>query len=124
MTFKLFIRRLLLNGIALFLLLVAWEAFSGGLDQLPRAETMGQNVETVIQLLFGLSCLLVVLTCYWWQDWAHAIRVIWAITLVAVAGLSSLVWGPPMPGTALLFAVLGLLLSLAIIWALQKLTNS
>lgn len=123
MNFKVFIKRFLLASIMLLLVLLAWEAFSGGLDQFPRSETIGQKVETVIQLIFGLCCLLVVLTCFWWREWARPIRVVWAITLVAIAGLSPLVWGPPMPDIALLLAVLGLFISLAIIWALQKLTG-
>lgn len=123
MSFKVFIKRFLFAGITLLLLLLAWEALSGGLDQFPRSETIGQKVETVIQLIFGLFCLLVVLSCFLWREWAQPIRVIWAITLVAVAGLSSLVWGPPMPLIALFLAALGLLVSLAIIWALQRLSE-
>lgn len=100
MSFKVFLKRFLLIVITLILLLLAWEAFSGGLGQFPRSETMGQQIETVVQLIFGLFCLLVVITCFWWFEWAQPIRVIWAVLLVAIAGLSSLVWGPPMPLTA------------------------
>jgi len=123
MNIKLYMNRFLLICITVLLLLLAWKAFSGGIDQYPRSKTIGQQVETIIQLAFGVLCLLTVLTSFWWQEWAKPVRVAWAITLVAVAGLSSLVWGPPMPIITLVLTALALLISLAIIWALQKLTD-
>lgn len=98
----------------LFLLLLAWKSISGGLRQIPRARTTGQKVETVVQLQCGLLSLLVVFACFRRRRWAEPIRALWSITLAVSAGLSALVWGPPMPHIAVLFAGLGLLVSRAL----------
>lgn len=121
MRFRLIVRRLLLTCISLLLLLLAWEALAGSVRQFPRSSSVGQQVETVVQFGCGLLSLLTVLTCFWWRSWAGAIRVAWAITLVAVVGLSSMVWGPPMPLTALALSTVALLVALATLWALRRL---
>ena len=123
MSLKLFVRRLLLACTILLLLLLAWEAVAGGVRQLPRSSTVGQQVETIVQLGCGLLSLLTVVTCFWWRPWAVAIRRAWAISLVAAAGLSSLVWGPPMLLTTLLFVAVALLVALATLWALPRLVG-
>lgn len=108
-----FFRCSLLAGAALFLLWLAWQALSGGFRQLARSRTAGQKVETVVQLECGLLSLLMLLTSLRWRRWAKPIRVAWSISLVTTAALSALVWGPPMPVIALLFAAIALLLSRA-----------
>jgi hypothetical protein len=123
MNHRLILRRILLACITLFLLLLAWAALAGGVCQIPHSSTAGQQVETFVQLVCGLLTLLTVVTCFWWHHLASPIRVAWACSLVLTAGLSALVWGPPMPHIALLFAAIVLLVSLAVIWALRRLTG-
>ena len=113
------VRRGLLVCAVLFLVWLAWQALSGGLRQYPRSRTVGQKVETVTQLECGLLSLLVVLTCFWRRRWAQPIRIIWSLTLAMTAGLSALVWGPPMPLIGALFVASALLVSRAILWALH-----
>ena len=91
------VRRGLLACAILFLLWLAWQALSGGFRQLSRSRTVGQKVETLTQIECGLLSLLAVLTCFHWRRWAAPIRSLWGISLAAAAGLSALVWGPPMP---------------------------
>ena len=91
----------------------------GALEQLPRAQNLGQRVETAIQLACSLLSLLAVVTCFWWQPWALVARAGWAVSLAITTGLSALVWGPPMLGIALLFAAVALLLALALNRALR-----
>jgi hypothetical protein len=88
-------RRILLIGLVFLLLAVAWHATIGGIRQLPRAATLGQRLETGIQIVCGLLSVLVVLSLRW-RWWADHIRRAWAASFVAAAGLSSIVWGPPM----------------------------
>ena len=88
------VRHILLAGWTLLLLALAWGALSGGLGQLPRSRTIGQQVETAVQLACGLLSLLTVCTCFWRRRWGPPVRTVWAISLVAAAGLSALVWGP------------------------------
>jgi hypothetical protein len=110
-------RRLLLACTTLLLLALAWGALAGGVRQMPYAETLGQRVETVVQIACGMLTLLVVLTCFAGRRWARAVRAAWAATLAGAAGMSALVWGPPMPGIALLFALLALLVA----WCVARL---
>ncbi len=101
------------------LILLAWMEISGGLQQLPRSRTVGQLTETALQLAGGLLSLLVVLTCFRVRRWARAVRIAWTVVVVTAAGLSSVVWGPSLPLTAVLFASGSLLVVLSIQWALR-----
>jgi hypothetical protein len=102
----------------LFLFVLAWKAFSGSFRQMPRSHTVGQKVETVTQVGCGILSLLVVLTRFWHRHWAPQMYTAWSISLASAAGLSSLVWGPPMPFIGVLFAVIALLITRATKWAL------
>jgi hypothetical protein len=72
-----------------------------------------------VQLECGLLSLLTVVTCFRWRRWARPVRTAWSLSLTAAAGLSSLVWGPPMPRLGLLFAAVALLVARTIIWVLR-----
>ena len=113
------VRRGLLACTMFFLLWLAWQAFSGGFRQLSRSRTVGQQIETAAQLECGFLSLFVVLTCFWHRRWAPSIRTNWAISLATAAGLSSLVWGPPMLHIGVLFGAIALLLARTINWALR-----
>lgn len=102
--------------VALLVLGLAWEALAGGWDQLPRAGTVGQVAETWIQLACGVLSLAVVATCFKGSRWAQPVRAAWAASLALTAGLSVLVWGPPMPGMALVFAAFALFMA----WAAHR----
>lgn len=114
------VRRGLLACAILSLLWLAWQALSGGFRQIARSRTVGQKVETVTQIECGLLSLLAVLTCFRWRRWAAPVRTLWGISLAAATGLSSLVWGPPMPHIAVLFVAIALLMWRAVIWMLQR----
>ncbi len=112
--------RKLPGGICIILLLIiSWIAITGWLDQLPRSETIGQKAETFIQLTCGILSLMTILTLYLWKKWAQIIQYAWAVSLVITAGLSALVWGPPMPHIALIFGVAALLLATGILKVLR-----
>jgi hypothetical protein len=121
MNLKRIIRWLLLICIILFLLVLAWWTITGGVRQYSHSNTLGQQLETIVQLLCGFLSLSTIFTYFVWKKWARFIRVAWAVSLVLTAGLSALVWGPPMPFIALLFAAIALLASLVIILGLRKL---
>ena len=112
------VRRGLLACTILFLLWLAWQALAGGFRQLHRSHTAGQKVETATQLECGVLSLLVALTCFWQRQLAPPVQTLWGISLATAAGLSSLVWGPPMPFLGILFAAIALLAARAIKWLL------
>lgn len=109
------VRRILLAAATLLFLAVAWVALSGGLRQIPQSRTLGQRVETSVQLAGGLLSLASAVTCFRWRDWARPILGAWAAALAASAGLSSLVWGPPSLTVGLAFAAVALLVALGVI---------
>jgi hypothetical protein len=113
------VRRGLLACTILFLFWLAWQALSGAVRQASHSRTMGQKIETVVQSENGILSLLVVLTCFWQRRSDETIRTIWSISLAAAAGVSSLVWGPPMPLVGGLFVAVALLVSRVVTWALR-----
>lgn len=107
------LRHILLACTALSLCWFAWQALSGGVRQLARARSWGQKIETAVQLESGLLGFLVLLTSFLRSRWAIPLQQIWSVSLVVSAGLSGIVWGPPMPHVGALFAALALLASRA-----------
>ena len=106
-------------GLAVVLLLaLAWWVVSNGLRDLERESTVGQKLETVIQLACGVLSVGVALTRFRWRSASRSVRIGWMVTVAGTAGLSALVWGPPMPHIALLFVVVALLMAWAVVWAL------
>ncbi len=112
-------RRVVLSAAVLVLTALAWGALYGGIRQLPRAETVGQRVETWIQIAGGVLSAVTVLTCFRHHEWTRWLRAVWATSLVLAAGLSGLVWGPPMPLIALLLATGALFVVLVLAWAMR-----
>lgn len=119
-----FLRYVLLCLVILFFLALAWWALSGAVQQIPRAETAGQKVETTVQIVCGLLTLLTLITAFWWEKHAKLTQITWSVSLVLTAGLSALVWGPPMPLIALAFSAIALLIGSVFIWALRRLKQS
>ena len=110
------VRRILLACSTLFLGWLAWQALSGALRQITRSRTPGQKVESIIQTACGALSLLVAITTFWQRMSARPVRIAWGISLVAAAGLSPLVWGPPMPLVGALFAASALIVVRAVLW--------
>ena len=111
-----FVRRILLAWAALFLGWLAWQALSGAFRQIPRSRTPGQKAETILQTACGALSLLAALTTFWQRRPARPVRIAWGFSLAAAAGLSPLVWGPPMPLVGALFAAIALLVVRAVLW--------
>lgn len=110
------LRRALRFCVSILVLALAWEALAGAWDQLPRAHTVGQVAESWIQMACGVLSLGVVVTCFRGGAWTRPVRAAWAASLALTAGLSALVWGPPMPGMALVFAAFALFMA----WAAHR----
>ncbi|HTT69315.1 MAG TPA: hypothetical protein VMF70_14920 [Gemmatimonadales bacterium] len=117
-SFRPVVRRIFLVVAVLLLVVLAWGVISGAIQQIPRSRTLGQRVETAVQVAGGLLSLATVLTSFRWRSWGRPVRAAWAGSLATAAGLSSLVWGPPMVMVGLAFAAGTLLAALGIIWLL------
>lgn len=113
------VRRILLVIPCLFLLLLAWNGLSGGVNQWSQSQTTGQRVQTFTQFCFGFFALLSVVTTFWARRWNPLMLVSLIISLSLAAGLASVAWG----GTSLLVGVVSgtaaLLIGLCIAWLLR-----
>lgn len=103
----------------LVLLALADYSIAGAVQQFARPLTLGQRVQTWIQLAAGALGLLVVLTIWLGRRWRRLVRFSWGLSLAAAAGLSALVWGPPMPLLAAAFATVALAVAGGVVWALR-----
>ncbi|MCX6168107.1 MAG: hypothetical protein NTX65_02120 [Ignavibacteriales bacterium] len=113
------VRRIILISTILLLFVLAWVSLSGGINQIPRSKTIGQKVETVVQIVFGLFSLLITVTCFYWHKLRRSVRLAWLISFVLTAGISSVVWGPPMLTIGLVCTVLAFLVARGIIFLLD-----
>jgi hypothetical protein len=116
-------RTVLLFATSALLLALAWTVLGGAARQLERELTVWQQVETVVQLGCGVLTLLLVPTYIRPGRWATPVRAGWVGSLAVAAGLSGLVWGPPMPLTALLFTLLSVGVGLAVLRVLHLLLS-
>ena len=113
------VRRIILMGTIVLVLILAWISISGAISQYSRSQTIGQIAETVIQIVCGLLSALIVLTCFYLQKLRRPVRFAWLISLVITTGLSSVVWGPPMLIVGVISGVITYLVARGIIWLLQ-----
>jgi hypothetical protein len=103
----------------LLLVALGWWALAGAIRQFPVSFTSGQRIETAVQFLAGVLTLLVLLTRFVLTAWTRPVRFAWATSLVVTAGLSALVWGPPMPLIALLSSGVAALVAWVVLLALR-----
>lgn len=101
------------------LVIIAWLALSGSIDQFSRAYTFGQIVQTYIQAFCGILSLAIILTFFIDKKRAKLIHHTWLVSLVLTASISALVWGPPMPIIALVFGIAAFLLAKGILWLMN-----
>ena len=119
MTLQRVVRFILLTCTTLLLLALARLALSGAVQQRRHSHTVGQKVETVVQVICGILTLLTAFTSFRWRKWAPPVRTAWGVSLATAAGLSALVWGPPMPQVGVVFVVGSMLVARTITWALR-----
>jgi hypothetical protein len=113
------VRRVLLAVAVLLLVGLSWTGLSGGLHQVPQSHRLGERIQTVAQLAYGLLSLLSIVTTFRWRRWAPAVLVCWAISVMTAGGFASVVWGGTTLAIGLLSAAATLLIALAIIWLLH-----
>ncbi len=123
MNLRAFFRQLFLTCLTVSLLALSWGILDGGVRQFPLSISIGQQIETVVQMVCGLLTLLIAITSFWWREWAEYVQMAWVGSVTSTAALSALVWGPPMPLISLVFGALTLLLSLGTVWVLRRLSK-
>lgn len=110
-------RRAVLAGTVALLLVLAWWAVFGAVNQFARVRTVGQAVETVVQLVCASLSVAAVVTSR--RAAAAIVWRAWAVSLMIMAVLASLVWGPPMLLPPLVFGAAALIIVALVRWALR-----
>jgi hypothetical protein len=110
-----------LLGIAILLLLgLAYAGIDGGFDQLSQTDkTLGQQVQTVTQLAFGVLSIAVIAVWFWARQWSRPVLVAWAVSLGLAGGLAPVVWGEATIPIGILSGVASLLIAGGIVWLLR-----
>jgi hypothetical protein len=89
--------RLLLAIAILLLLALAYTGIAGGIDQFDQSThsqyTIGQIVQTVLQLVFGVLSLAVLAVWFWARQWSRAVFIAFVASVAWAAGLAPVVWG-------------------------------
>lgn len=110
----------MLSLIFALLLIIALAAFSGAIQQWPRAVTIGQKIETIFQIVFACLSLFVWNFKFICRGMIKYIRLAWGVSLVSTTVLSTLVWGPSMLLPTLVFGVASALIAYGILLLIYR----
>ena len=113
------VRQILAALTVLLLLALAFQGIAGGVEQLPQSSTVGQYVQSVAQVLYGVCAVLSIATAIRWRQFATPVQFGFMAGCVAAGGLAAVVWGGESVGAGVLAAVAGLAISTALVWLLR-----
>lgn len=117
MTLRLVLRRTLLVVALVLLLVLAWTGIKGGIEQLSSAHTRGQQIQTIIQLVYGVLSIGCILTVR--LSWNRSLLVCWTIALALGGGLGAVAWGQASLGIGLVSGLAAGLVGAGIAWLLR-----
>ncbi len=117
---KKIIKYIVLGLVYALLVVISLAAFAGAIQQWPRAMTLRQTIETSIQIIFACLSLCVVVFNYFFRKIAKYIRIAWGVSFVSTAVLSALVWGPPMVLPVLVLGIASALVSIGILFVINR----
>jgi hypothetical protein len=109
-----------IGGLAVLLLLwLGWEGLSGGVDQWSDATTVGQRVQYVTQIAYGVFAVLALLTAFRWKQFRRFADVGFVITSSAAGGLAVVVWGGKSTLSGVATAIASAAVAALILWMLH-----
>ena len=112
-------RRSLALVAALALLALAWTGISGGVQQLSQPATGPQQIQSVTQVLYGVSAIFMLITAFTWRQLAVIAEVGFVVGLIVAAGLAAVVWGEQSVGTGLLAGGIALAVAAILVWMIR-----
>ena len=88
-----------LSGIAvLCFLFMAWTGVKGGIEQFSNTSpTTGQQIQSALQLAFGVLAVASVVTWFWVRRWSRPVFVAWVVSLGLAGALAPVVWAQSSP---------------------------
>jgi hypothetical protein len=108
------VQRVVLAVALLCLLALAWNGVGGGLGQLGQTTTVGQTIQSTLQIGYGVLSLLSLGTVFLGRRWNRLVRWCWAVCISLAAGFASVVWGDTSPVTGFAAGAAALLVAGAI----------
>ena len=106
-------------GLAL-LLALAWLGIKGAIDQWSEALSVGQRVQTISQLAYGLLALLTIMAVLASHRLARVSQIAWLASITVAALLAPVVWGGAGWASGLAAGAAALLVGLGILWLLRR----
>ena len=117
------VARLLLAIALLLLLALAYTGIAGGIDQFNQSThsryTIGQIVQTVLQLAFGGLSLTVIAVWFWARQWSRAVFSLFVASVALAGGLAPVVWGESSVLIGIVSGVASLLIAWGMVWLLR-----
>ncbi len=117
------LRKLIYAIIVLVLLWVAWDGLNNGIRQIPRIESSGQIAQTVFQVGYGLTALLLLYSTFLAKDWSRVIMFLWILCVTSAMGLAPVVWGGAVWTSGVQIGLIGLIISLVVVCLLKASLN-
>ena len=103
------------------LLALAYTGIAGGIDQFDQSShahyTIGQIVQTVLQLAYGVLSVACIVARFWVRRWSRPVLIAWAVSLSLAGGLAPVVWGH----SGLAIGILAGVATLLIAWGIAAL---
>lgn len=97
-----------------FLLLLGVAGLQGFLNDFHEAETLGQRIQTLTQISFGLTGIVAGIGAMMRQRWAGTLALVFAVAVSLAAGLAPVVWGDAGVGSGMASAGLAFLIGIAL----------
>ena len=114
------IRLALLIVASLLLLAFSWLGISGGISQLAQhPATLGQAIQSITQVLYGIFALKSVVTAFRWKRFNTAMLIGWTVFATIAAGMASVVWGGQSIWIGIVTGAAALVVALGINWMLR-----
>jgi hypothetical protein len=114
------VRRVLVVIALLLLGALAWLGLTGGVRQVAMSQGVGQKVQTMAQLGYGLLSLLSIFATLRAPRWAPVVLAGWAASLTIAAALAPVVWGGNGWLSGLVAAAAAVLIAAGVIWMLRS----
>ena len=113
------VRQVLAVLTILLLLALAFQGITGGAQQLPQSSTIGQYVQSLAQVLYGVCAVLSIATAIRWREFASPVQFGFIAGCVAAGGLAAVVWGGESIVSGVVAAVVALAIASALVWMLR-----
>jgi hypothetical protein len=94
----------------------AWLGLKDGINDLRNAETAGQSVASMFQIIYGVSAIAALVGIFRGASFTRPALLLWGISVTATGTLAVVVWGGATWGTAVLAGASSLVIVLLILW--------